>query len=325
MGEDRMFRPKPGNESEIPQEISGEIGEQRELQEQGGEIPEIGKETLKEKAAELYQGLQAQITGALEKYFPKYAEKNRQETLKKRLETIMARGIVPLDYNPEDGVAATVSKDTKHSTRQGNRGKPREASAVKAPGFFDCCGMVLQSPDGVGVVHVSPHVLDEQEGKPWANTEVKIKKDNYKEVITETLRVLYSSEEAMAQDYQPEQWRKEGMPFDLNYDIGRLDLKMGKNSAAPDLSAEQIQQMEQNLKITLFGGNETMMNAMKDLFKKGEYSQQSEKKFPEVTPSKFEFGMIQKGVVASKDEILLVRNADQKIFDLSPKDDDPGK
>ena len=185
--------------------------------------------------------------------------------------------------------------------------------------------MVLQSPDGVGVVHVSPHVLDEQEGKPWANTEVKIKKDNYKEVITETLRVLYSSEEAMAQDYQPEQWRKEGMPFDLNYDIGRLDLKMGKNSAAPDLSAEQIQQMEQNLKITLFGGNEAMMQTMQNLFKKGEHQQEHEKKFPEVTPSKFEFGMIQKGVVASKDEILLVRNADQKIFDLSPKDDDPGK
>lgn len=270
-------------------------------------------ESWGEKAGQIYSELGGKINGALEKFFPQYAERNQQKKLQEHFDAIKKQGTLNAEYTINSGVVASVSKNSE---------KHGGALGVVSDGFIDCCGVVLQSPEGVGVLHISSQTLEGSAMEKHRSS--NLKNTDYQKEIREAMNVLYSNEEELEKAYLAPQKKEMGFPFDVRTDFGNLQLRKRQQGERGVLNDEKKIQMQKDLRVTLFGGDKQLLENLEMMFQQKDAANSDAETLPHAQLNVFDFGTGNKNVLATGKEILLenrLMDQKKKIHDLSPADE----
>lgn len=284
-----------------------------------------GIELLGEKyinmGRDLYSRLNSEVSKLLERFVPGFAEKAKQEKLNDKILEMKSGGFDVLNYIKTEGVCAAISQE-------GFDGQ--KAKAIEARDFNNCCGVILQAPDSVAVVHVSPYVIDPEDGGPTEYA-LDIKNKNFRDHIYEAIGQLFpegvESKESFRQKIQS---MYKGWYGDEELAEGKEDGKKRFRRFKDliqdkPLSEEQLKNAQENLKITIVGGDEMLAGILANIFKNDRSHQTKDGQtadFPSVKSTVSLFGTGPKTIYATSNDILIQEQlGQQKIFEVSEKMD----
>lgn len=195
-----------------------------------------------------------------------------------------------LHYRLSDGVKSEISL-----AETGRKPQP-----IEARGHRNCNSMVLRSPDGIALVHASPYVLDEDEGKPTEYA-IKPKDTDLEHHINAALHKLYPDPSRRTQ-----------------------------NTTNQPLIQQQIEQAQASLQVTIVAGDRALLGKLAAFFEQGakakiQRQDGQEWSFPKASKLvAYDYGIGPKSILADSEQILLKEEADpnQRIREIYPPNDD---
>ncbi len=195
-------------------------------------------EEILEKAEAMYRDAKNAIGQAYDKLVGSGEEKKQQDILSARLKEIFKKDVRNLPYKPGDGIVGGVARRDPRTD---------EIPSIVAKGFFDCCALILRTPDAISVTHISPLTLDDLEGKP-THVAADIKTDNRPGFIRSAMAKMRPAE------INPESGRPQTYEF---------------VQPGPSLPLEEARSIGSNMKVSIISGNPDLARSMTEDFKQG--------------------------------------------------------
>jgi len=252
-------------------------------------------ESFINKGSRLYADARNLISSTLDRINPARVEKrNLRENLAKYQEATKDRRQMILNYRQGEGVAAMVVKKT-------TEGQAKEKTPfIEARGFIDCCGVVLQSKEGLGIVHISPTNVYEADQYPGVDLYMEVQKSNYAEHLAATLKTMCGKENE--DDGWPSDYR--GLIIDP------------QNEQESHLSIEEISKMQDSLKISIIGGDRYLAGVLKGTFERGWGTGAGGDKInlPQIKPDVYYCGGGDKDIIATEDPIFVRDNTARALY-----------
>lgn len=214
---------------------------------------------------------------------PHRAERQQQAQLLKRI-IELHQNVKFLPYAQGEGITTGVSRRLSSE---------RPAPNIEAPGFRDCCAVVLQAPDGVAIVHISP-LVENSDYNPVVDYQGEVRKSDYHIHINSALQKLASKGEREYDILKPEQ------------------------EAPVKLNPEQVKYISENVKMTVIGGSEILAGIIRNQYSNPVESFYTKTKanisIPKIGSTEVLYGNGPKTVLANMNEIYVLEEAGSKII-----------